>query len=378
MYPKNGPVAQFGLERSTARLAPCTREAHIQPSAGVHLNQKKILFSFNNNKITRGPVAQFGLERSTHNRVVGGSNPLRPKRLAPFTRGASAPVEGACTNAFLPDSVCDCFTEGVQKSKEKVDKSEPPKKQFNNRPKAEKKHHKKIWSVGLDRSLSDEEIQRFFEVIENLKHRLCFQLMYYLGLRISEAVKVNTQDYNLELGWFRVYAPKTDRMDALPLKDNPIVPILKAYLRRYERDVSEYGDYLIYGDSGHLSKYYMRNRFQEYREKAGVLEIYAWSEGAGKQKYDKKPLYRFSTHSLRHSYITKVYRETKNPVVTKELARHKSFNTTLNYINLVDNDKEEAMSRTWNHKEAEVDEDFTEFMKFYRMWKQMKEDKNDE
>lgn len=262
---------------------------------------------------------------------------------------------------------------GVQESKKKTSRLEPPKGRFNNCSKAEKKHHNKIWSVGLDRTLPDEEIHRFFSVIENPRHRLCFQLMYYLGLRISEAVKVKIQDFNLELGWFRVYAPKTDRMDALPLKDNPIVPILREYVRHSEREIKEHDGYLIFSERGHLSKFCMRNKFELYREKAELMDVYAWSEGTGMQKYDRKPLYRFSTHSLRHSYITKVYRETKNPVVTKELARHKSFNTTLSYINLVDNDKEEAMSRTWNHKEAEVDEDFIEFMQFYRMWKKMRE-----
>jgi len=246
---------------------------------------------------------------------------------------------------------------------------EPSKKSYNNRPKYKKKP-KNQWSHGLDRSLNDEEIQQFFDVIPNPRHKLCFQLMYYLGLRISEGVKVRIQDFNLELEWFRVYAPKTDRVDSLPLKDNPIVPILKEYLREYRQEVERNQGYLIYGKNGHMSKYCMRNKFEKYREKAGFMDIYAWSEGTGRQKWDKKPLYRFSTHSLRHSYITKVYRETKNPVVTKELARHKSFNTTLNYINLVDNDKEEAMSRTWNHKEAEMDDDFTEFMQFFEAWKE--------
>jgi len=46
-----------------------------------------------------------------------------------------------------------------------------------------KKGHAVVWSKNINRNFSDEELEKFFSVIKNKKHLLCFKLQAYLGLR---------------------------------------------------------------------------------------------------------------------------------------------------------------------------------------------------
>lgn len=76
-----------------------------------------------------------------------------------------------------------------------------------------KKNHATVWSRNINRNFSDEELEKFFGVIENKKHLMCFKLQAYLGLRISEAVKVNLNDIDFTRRKIRVYSEKTKEMD---------------------------------------------------------------------------------------------------------------------------------------------------------------------
>ena len=82
-----------------------------------------------------------------------------------------------------------------------------------------KRNHATVWSKNINRDFSDEELDKFFSVVSNEKHLMCFKLQTYLGLRISEAVKVNLNDIDFNRRKIRVYAEKTKEMDFLHLHD---------------------------------------------------------------------------------------------------------------------------------------------------------------
>jgi len=46
---------------------------------------------------------------------------------------------------------------------------------------------------------------------------MAFELMAYAGLRVSEAVRVNVRDINLQKGTIRVCNSKTDETQYMPL-----------------------------------------------------------------------------------------------------------------------------------------------------------------
>ena len=65
----------------------------------------------------------------------------------------------------------------------------------------------RVWRV------KEEELEKFFSVIGNKKHLMCFKLQAYLGLRISEAVKVNISDIDFIRRKIRVYSEKTKNLE---------------------------------------------------------------------------------------------------------------------------------------------------------------------
>lgn len=99
------------------------------------------------------------------------------------------------------------------------------------------------------------------------------------------------------------------------------------------------------------------------------MEIYT----VGKQCYGKaksRKLHRLSTHSLRHSFITKIYKETLNPVVTQKCARHRSFKSTSCYINIDPKDCIDAMDNAFGNKENKPEKsEMSEFVKMFKAWK---------
>jgi len=102
--------------------------------------------------------------------------------------------------------------------------------------------------------------------------------------------------------------------------------------------------------------------------------VYATLKTDGNQPGEKRKLYRLSTHSLRHYFITRIYKTSLNPVVTQALARHRAFGTTQNYINLTKKDCQQAMEKAFTVQEEPKTgglegTKIREFLMFYEAWK---------
>ena len=239
-----------------------------------------------------------------------------------------------------------------------------------------KRNHAVVWSRNINRNFSEEELDKFFSVVDNKKHLLCFKLQAYLGLRISEAVKVNISDIDFNRRKIRVYSEKTKQMDFLHLHDLAFESV-QEWVRSHAKEIEEHQGFLIFSDykTGHISKDRMRNYFREYLKKAKLDDCYVEISTVGKQCYGKsqsRKLRRLSTHSLRHYYVTKVYKKTLNPVVTQKCARHRSFKSTSCYIHLEGKDIDEALDQTFGKqetKEQKPQADMEEFVKMFKAWK---------
>jgi len=204
---------------------------------------------------------------------------------------------------------------------------------------------------------------------------VCFKLQAYLGLRISEVVKVNMSDIDLNRRKIRVYSQKTDQLDFLHLHDLGFETI-QNWVRDHTLEIEKHQGFLIYSDYGnsHISKDVMRKFFKRYLKKAGLDDAYVEIYTKGNQcrgKAKSRKLYRLSTHSLRHYFVTEVYKKTLNPIVTQHCARHRSFRSTECYINMNSQDAVDALDKTFGNKENEKKEsnDMDEFVKMFRAWK---------
>lgn len=186
------------------------------------------------------------------------------------------------------------------------------------------------------RYLTVDELQAFFDSIDNYRHKLMFEVIYELGCRVGEFVKIQVRhiNFNRSTVFFPAENTKTRhaRVSYLPRGIcNEIKSMLKQQNIISKRDgkVKKPGAYLFHHGKA-WNKGYTENRirqiFQKYITKSGLQQIYG---------HDSKgrALKMFTVHSLRHAHAMNyvVDRKVPLPIVQKQLG-HRSLKTTSVYL----------------------------------------------
>ncbi|MFA5351565.1 MAG: tyrosine-type recombinase/integrase [Candidatus Omnitrophota bacterium] len=173
--------------------------------------------------------------------------------------------------------------------------------------------------------LTIEEQERLLSVF-NVRywtaHRNKVMVLVFLnaGLRLSEALNLRWTDINLQTGQLKVKQGKGQKDRILWLSDGTIKELQEWRARQTEKVNSEY----VFSTREGRALYP-----RETREM-----IYTYSEKAGK---------RIKPHTLRHTFATDIYRETKNIRMTQKALGHSDLSTTMIYTHIVDSELEEAM-----------------------------------
>jgi len=186
------------------------------------------------------------------------------------------------------------------------------------------------------RYLTVEELQQFFNVIEDYRHKLMMQVIYELGCRVGEFVRIQLK--HLSFGRYAVYFPaentktKARRTSHLPQGlMNEIKSMLRQEARMAQRSDKIYrpDDYLFHKQSSRRQRYSenrLRQIFREYARKAGLEREY------GKDTRGRA-LHELTIHSLRHSHIMHYVHVYKLPLpVVQRQVGHKSLRTTSVYL----------------------------------------------
>jgi integrase len=186
------------------------------------------------------------------------------------------------------------------------------------------------------RYLTVEELQQFFDAMEDYRHKLMMRTIYELGCRVGEFVRIQLKHFSF--GRCSVYFPaentktRARRTSHLPLGlMNEIKSLLRQEGRMAHRtlQVRRPGDYLFYPGSDPGRRYTenrLRQIFRRYVLVAGLDREY------GRDRRGRA-LHELTIHSLRHSHImhyVHVYR-LPLPVVQKQVG-HKSLKTTSVYL----------------------------------------------
>lgn len=212
----------------------------------------------------------------------------------------------------------------------------------------------------LNKGFTDEELKRFFKFCENDKARLTFQLMAYLGLRVGEAVMIKLSDLDFNKNKVRIETEKANTIDYLYMHEKVRI-LLKDWVRMHENQIKECDNYLFFSNDTarkHISKDWLRKEFRITREKAGLSDSYGVAEdinNPNKWKIGERKLYRLSTHSLRHYFISKVYSDCKDPIKTQKLARHLDFKSTQNYIHIKQEEVDNALKEVFEQEKVPID-----------------------
>lgn len=159
--------------------------------------------------------------------------------------------------------------------------------------------------------LSQEEVIKIFDSIENLKHQTILMLIYSAGLRIGEAVRIKSLDIDSKRKLIHIRNAK-GKKDRYTLLSEFILEKLRLYYKEYKPK-----EFLFEGGNGrvHLAERSVQNVFRRAVEKAGIKK-------------------RVTVHTLRHSFATHLLEGGTDLRYIQELLGHSSSKTTEIYTHV--------------------------------------------
>lgn len=190
------------------------------------------------------------------------------------------------------------------------------------------------------------EWQLFLSGIDNSEHKLMLQLIYELGCRVGEFVRIRLADIDFARG--RVFFPRENtktgrrRVSHVP---QGLVNDLKGWLKNASRmskrreTVRSPRQYLFSASPAYAWPYSenrLRQIFRRYATAARLDRVYG-SDAAGRK------LHELTIHSLRHGHIMHYIHIHKLPIaVVQKQVGHTSLKTTSVYLNPSDEAVSEA------------------------------------
>jgi integrase/recombinase XerD len=159
--------------------------------------------------------------------------------------------------------------------------------------------------------LSQEEVVKILNTVDNLKHKTLLMLIYSAGLRVGESVrlKVENIDSKRKLIYIKSAKGKKDRYTIL---SDIALENLRKYYKEYRPQ-----EYLFEGAEGrsHISERSIQNVFERAVKFAGI----------------KKAV---TLHSLRHSFATHLLEGGTDLRYIQEILGHSSSKTTEIYTHV--------------------------------------------
>jgi integrase/recombinase XerD len=157
---------------------------------------------------------------------------------------------------------------------------------------------------------------------------LYMRLMLKAGLRASEATALRPEHVDLMSGKLSVREGKGAKDRTLWIGEEMLSEIQDWMDRRSEEvdDVEACGYLLPTRKGTEVATSHLRRSVKRYARKAGIEEVD-----------------RVSPHTLRHTFATRLYRETGNIRMVQKALGHSDLSTTMIYTHVVDEELEGAM-----------------------------------
>lgn len=177
-------------------------------------------------------------------------------------------------------------------------------------------------------SMSETEVRKLLEAIDNPMLLYIVKVGLYSGCRISEILNIQRDDINfnsriLTISNKESFNTKTKLNRTIPLSEE-FSQLLKSILATKKST----DNYYLFTDK-RKNKYTrgaIAKLFKPYIHKAGLND-------------------KFHFHCLRHTFITLLIKKGVSINYVKELAGHTDIKTTMNYIHIVTDDLREAVSK---------------------------------
>ena len=161
---------------------------------------------------------------------------------------------------------------------------------------------------------SNEEVKKFFNVIDNFKDRAIFINIYGSGLRVSEICTLKVQDVDSKSMRLMIRQSK-GKKDRYTILSQIGLEALREYWKRY-RPASEEG-YLFPGNTkeGHIGTNGVEFAFRKYLSRTDIT-----TPG--------------TVHTLRHCFATHALEAGTDIIYIKELLGHSCFESTNVYLHV--------------------------------------------
>jgi len=161
--------------------------------------------------------------------------------------------------------------------------------------------------------LSVEEVQKMFNVCENLKHKVILALLYSCGLRVSELLNLKWKDLDRSRMVINILNGKGGK-DRQAMLTDFLIPLLEKYWREFKTE-----EFIL---SGQFTNKYSSGSVGKVIKQLGVK--------AGINK-------RVWTHQMRHNSFTHMVESGVDINIIKKLAGHKNVETTMIYTHISHN-----------------------------------------
>jgi len=178
--------------------------------------------------------------------------------------------------------------------------------------------------------LTEDECIRFLETIgreskEPVHYRdiAIATLFMHNGLRVSELINLETADVDLSNRQIKI-TRKGNKEQYLHLNEETVKALIEYSINRPKVESERF----FIETSGHnLSRRYTYGIIRRYLEMAGIEKS------------------KHGPHLLRHTFCTRLHQKGIEPFTIKDLAGHKSLNTTMRYIRIENKEEIDAIDR---------------------------------
>jgi site-specific recombinase XerD len=161
--------------------------------------------------------------------------------------------------------------------------------------------------------LSQAEVQKMFDVCENLKHKVILALLYSCGLRVSELLNLKWENIDRSRMIINILKGKGNK-DRQVMLAASLVPLLEKYYHEYQTKI-----FILSGQN-----------CDQYTATSVGAVIKQLGKKAGINK-------RVWTHQMRHNSFTHLVEAGCDINVVQKLAGHSNVKTTMCYVQISNN-----------------------------------------
>lgn len=175
--------------------------------------------------------------------------------------------------------------------------------------------------------LTDNEVVNLLQVfnrryLSSDKNYLMARLSLETGMRVSEIVNLKIENIDWNTGRTHIKEGKGKQDRILFIND---ALLSELYNLRIRCDLDKTGHLFITSTRNPYDRRNMDRMIKKYAGKAGIQK-------------------KLHFHMFRHTYATKVLRETGNLRITQKVLGHRNISNTIIYTHLTDEDVEKVMS----------------------------------